>query len=146
LIDAILQEAIQAFGRLKIWKGVYIESDQVCGSSDYLLAEDKDYLEAPLLCVIEAKRDDFEQSLAQCLPAMQACQGCSQEMGTNITVFGIVTNGNGWQFYQLSSGDVYETVLFSFSDVAAILGVLRLIFQQCEHTLYQPISSENARS
>lgn len=74
LIDAFCEEAIQSFSKLKIWKGAGLEGDAVIGSVDYLIAERKRYLEAPLLCVAEAKKDDFEQGLAQCLVEMQACQ------------------------------------------------------------------------
>lgn len=64
LIDAILIEAMQDFKRLKFWKGANLESDVAPAAADYLLAENCGYLEAPFLCVIEAKKDDFEQGLA----------------------------------------------------------------------------------
>ena len=71
IIDAIFLEGIQTFRRLKIWKGARLEGDTAQGHADYLIAENKDYLEAPLLCVVEAKKDDFEQGLAQCLVEMK---------------------------------------------------------------------------
>jgi hypothetical protein len=74
LIDAICEEGLEGFNRLKVWKGAYLEGDEVCGNADYLIAERKAYLEAPFLCVIEAKKDDFEQGAAQCLVERQACQ------------------------------------------------------------------------
>ncbi|MDX2273387.1 MAG: hypothetical protein NW237_15745 [Cyanobacteriota bacterium] len=109
LIDAILQEGIQKFDRLKIWKGAYIQSDHLCGSPDYLLADDREYLETPFLSIIEAKRDDFEQGLSQCLPAMQVCSWINRHHSPVVDTYGIVTNRVGWQFYKLTTGgDVYE--------------------------------------
>ncbi len=67
LIDAICEEGLEGFDRLKVWKGAYLEGEMVCGNADYLIAERRAYLEAPLACVIEAKKDDFEQGTAQCL-------------------------------------------------------------------------------
>lgn len=136
IIDAILTEAIQDFECLKIWKASALESDTLSGEADYLLAENRAYLEAPLLCIVEAKKDDFEQGLAQCLVEMQACQWNDQQMGKMIDIMGIVTNGTTWQFYKLStSGIVYETLPYSMSDVASILGLLHFVFQQCELNL-----------
>ena len=74
LIDALCDEAINRCDRLKIWTGAQLEGDVAAGYVDYLIAERKRYLDTPMLCIIEAKKDDFEQGLAQCLVEMQACQ------------------------------------------------------------------------
>ena len=136
LIDAICEEALEGFEHLKIWKGSGIESDTLCGSPDYIVAENKDYLDAPLLCIVEAKRDDFTQGLAQCLVEMQTCQWNNQQIGKTINVFGIVTNGEGWKFYKLTStSEVYETLLYTILDMEKLLGTLHYIFQQCVQNL-----------
>jgi hypothetical protein len=136
LIDAICEEALEDFEQLKIWKGTGIESDVLCGNPDYIVAGNKDYLDAPLLCIVEAKRDDFTQGLAQCLVEMQACQWNNQQIGKIIDVFGIVTNGEGWKFYKLTStGKVYETLLYTVLDMEMLLGALYYIFQQCVQNL-----------
>jgi hypothetical protein len=136
LIDAICEEAIITSDRLRIWKGPQLESDILAGYVDYLIAERKRYLDIPLLCIIEAKKDDFEQGLAQCLVEMQACQWQNRQANHNIDVLGIVTNGEGWQFYRLTTtGEVYETPLYSVGDMALLLGRLRYIFQLCEQNL-----------
>ena len=63
---------------LKIWKGAALESQDLIGQADYLLTQRRGYVEAPLLCVVEAKKDDFEQGAAQCLVEMKACQWNNQ--------------------------------------------------------------------
>jgi hypothetical protein len=73
LIDAICQELLRQFKHLKIWKAVPLSDEHTTGYADYLLAKRRAYLEAPFLCIVEAKKDDFEQGLAQCLPEMKAC-------------------------------------------------------------------------
>lgn len=99
LIDAICEEAMITSDLLRIWKGPQLEGDIATGYVDYLVAERKRYLETPLLYIIEAKKDDFEQGLAQCLVEMQACQWQNRQSDHEIDVFGIVTNGEGWRFY-----------------------------------------------
>jgi hypothetical protein len=139
LIDAICEESLDQFDRLKIWKGAMLETDITNGSVDYLIAERKRYLDKPLLCIIEAKRDNFEQGLAQCLVEMQACQWQNQQnqqLGKAIDIYGIVTNGEGWKFYKLqTTGEVYETLLYSIGDIENVLGLLHSVFQNCEQNL-----------
>jgi hypothetical protein len=55
LIDAICEEGLEGHDRLKVWKGAYLEGENVCGNANYLIAERRAYLEAPFVCVIEAK-------------------------------------------------------------------------------------------
>lgn len=136
LIDAILLEAIQPFKQFKFWKGANLESDVAHGAADYLLTEQRRYFEAPFLCVVEAKKDDFEQGLAQCLMEMDACQISNRKMNQELDIFGIVTNGEGWKFYKLTlTGTVYETLLYSISDIDSIFGILQIIFQDCQNNL-----------
>jgi hypothetical protein len=136
LIDAICEEALTHTHDLKIWKGAILNGEAVNGNVDYLIAGNKVYLEAPLLCIVEAKKDDFEQGLAQCLVEMKACQWNNQNLHHSIDIFGIVTNGDTWQFYRLTPDiTVYETLPYSISDLGQVLGCLHDIFQQCEQNL-----------
>ena len=136
LIDAICEEGLEGFEGLKVWKGAYLEGEMVCGNVDYLIAQRRAYLEALFACVIEAKKDDFEQGTAQCLVEMQACQWVNRQMGKAIAIYGIVTNGEGWKFYQLAiEGEVYESLLHGISELSILLGLLRAFFQCCERNL-----------
>ncbi len=136
LIDAYCEEAIDSLDRLKIWKGAAIESDRLKGNADYLIAERKDYLDRPFLCVVEAKKDDFEQGLAQCLVEMAACQWQNAQADRPIGVYGIVTNATTWQFYHLSPrGLVRESRPYTSGQPAQLLGVLFRVFQDCQNNL-----------
>jgi hypothetical protein len=136
LIDAVCEEGLEGFDRLKVWKGAYLEGEMVCGNADYLIAERQAYLEAPLLCVIEAKKDDFEQGAAQCLVEMHTCQWINQQLGKAIAIYGIVTNGEGWKFYRLAvNSEVSESLLYGIGEMSILLGLLRFIFRHCEQNL-----------
>jgi hypothetical protein len=56
----------------------------------------KTVLETPILIVVEAKKNDFEQGWGQCLAEMVASQRLNSR--ENQSVYGIVTDGNLWQF------------------------------------------------
>ncbi len=133
VIDAILAEAIGSFGHLKIWKGAPLETDELNGNADYLITEDRDYLESPYLCAVEAKKDDFEQGLAQCLVEMKACWLNNIAAGQEIAILGIVTNGTGWKFYRWATiGEVYETALYGEHEMPVLLGALNQVLTMCD--------------
>ncbi len=149
IIDAICEEAMYGLRYLKIWKGAKIESDCLTGHADYVVAERKGYFDRPLLCVIEAKKDDFEKGLAQCLVEMQACQwqnrqpdGYTQPIASDTDTFGIISNGSSWRFCKLlSSGEVYQTGDYSTTIMEVLLGQLRYVFTQCNQIM---IDRENS--
>jgi hypothetical protein len=62
--------------------------------ADYLVAGQGKIYQSPFLCVVEAKKDDFEQGLAQCLLEMYVCQQNNVQL---FDVFRIVTNSTVWQ-------------------------------------------------
>jgi len=139
LIDALCEEVIEKHQRLKIWKAAPLKSEDLTGTVDYLIAAKRAYLAGPLLCVVEAKRDDFEKGLAQCLVEMKACRWNNTQAGKQIEVFGIVTNGEGWKFYKLTiDGQVFETLLYSIANRDSVLGILDYVFARCEENLDSP--------
>ncbi|MGF1514879.1 MAG: hypothetical protein ACFB5Z_14455, partial [Elainellaceae cyanobacterium] len=101
LIDAVCDEALEGVERIKVWKAASLEGETVTGVADYLLAERRRYLEAPFECVVEAKKDDFEQGMAQCLVEMEACRWSIRQVGREMEILGFVTIGEGWLFFGL---------------------------------------------
>ena len=136
LVDAICEEAIQRHEALKVWKAAAIQGESVTDVVDYVVAENIAYLRTPLLCIVEAKKDDFAQGLAQCLVEMQAFQWNNEQAGKKIDVYGIVTNGTAWQFYKLDRDrQDWETSLYAISNIEQLLGILDYVFTKCEENL-----------
>lgn len=138
IIDAICDEVIQRHDRLKIWKSAPLNTDELTGFVDYLIAPDRAYLDTPLLCVVEAKRDDFEKGFAQCVMGMEACRWRNEQNGMICDVFGIVSNGEGWKFYQITQErKLYETSLYSTSEPESVLGLVDYVFGKCDEELFR---------
>jgi hypothetical protein len=136
IIDEIFKEALVGESALKIWKAAPLSSNDLTGEADYLIAPRRRYLATPLLCVVEAKRDDFEKGLAQCLVEMKACRDNNTQDGHLIDVYGIVTNGSGWVFYWFDlENKVWETVMYSLANIDQLLGVLGYVFDKCEENI-----------
>ncbi len=134
LIDAILLEAIASYSKLKIWKEAKLQTEQLTGVVDYLIAAQGKVYQSHLLCIVEAKKDDFEQGLAQCVTEMYACLVLNQP-SYSFPVYGIVTNATTWRFYQLSRQECYESPAYSETQLADILGILNYLFANCEDRL-----------
>lgn len=132
LIDALLVEIVPNHPRLKVWKAAPLETETLIGVADYVIAPQRAYMATPLLCVAEAKRDDFERGRVQCIAEMIACDWLNRQEGWEIDVFGIVSNGQGWLFHKLArGGDLYETELYAMSDLPRLLGILDAICAEC---------------
>lgn len=132
LIDALFAEVVADYPKLKVWKAETLETDTLTGVADYLMAPHRAYMATPFLCVTEAKRDDFEKGRVQCIAEMYACQWNNRQSGQDIVVYGIVSNGQGWQFYKLEpSGDAFETDLYAIASLPELLGVLDVICAAC---------------
>jgi hypothetical protein len=135
IIDAFLEESLQPHRNLKAWKEPVLESETLNGIADYLIAKRRDYLDLPFLCAVEAKKDDFEQGLAQCLVEMKACKEANLTNGKDIDIFGIVTNGETWHFYKTEKNSVYSSEPFISSDAAKLIGMLDYVFAECEKNI-----------
>ena len=132
LIDALFAEIVPNHSPLKVWKAMALETDKLTGIADYVFSPDYAYLKTPLLCVAEAKRDDFVQGRAQCIAEMTACDWKNRQQGIEIDVYGIVSNGQGWVFYKLTTAkSVYETVLYSISELPKLLGAIDAVCAEC---------------
>jgi hypothetical protein len=141
LIDALFAEVVSDYPNLKIWKAAVLNTDDLTGVADYLIAPKRAYMATPLLCVAEAKRDDFERGRAQCLAEMYACMWTNRRDSLAADVYGIVSNGQAWRFYMLArTGEVYESKLFTTAFMPQLLGALDRICAECSRAAArQPI-------
>ena len=132
LIDALFVEIVPLHTNLKVWKEAALNTDTLTGVADYLIAPKRAYLATPLLCVAEAKKDDFAKWRVQCLAEMAACRWNNQQRGQEKDVYGIVSNGQVWQFYRLAQeGDIFESGLYTVDDLPQLLGALDYVCGEC---------------
>jgi hypothetical protein len=105
VIYPILREACKSFVReYSLWSHKSIAADAILtGTPDYVVAKrsalGKNVLDFPLVLVAEAKQNDFVRGWGQCLAEMVAAQRLNGN--ADLAVYGIVTDGEIWQFGQL---------------------------------------------
>jgi hypothetical protein len=133
LIDALLADVVPNYPHLKVWKAMPLETDTLTGIADYLFSSDYAYLKTPLLCAVEAKKDDFVQGRAQCIAEMVACRWNNARDGHTREIYGIVSNGQMWQFYRLDEAvTIAESMPYTISELPNLLGALDYICAQCK--------------
>lgn len=98
------------------------------GYVDYLISRSQEQLEieAPVVVVGEAKRDNLNEGLGQCIAEMVAAQMFNQANQVNIpTIYGSVSNGTQWRFLKLEGSTVTIDLMdYSLPPVDQILGFL----------------------
>ena len=107
LIYPILKEAWKCYADIfAIWSHAALEyDDELTGIPDYLISKRSDLgkiiFDAPLLAVVEAKKDNFSAGWAQCAAEMVAIQKINNHADWG--VYGIVSNGEIWEIAMLQN-------------------------------------------
>ena len=98
------------------------------GVCDFLFTKSREHsvIVAPVLAVVEAKKEDLKPGLGQCIAELIAARIFNERKGTPIrAIYGVVTTGTNWQFIKLDGQIVYldreERYLNGASRVLGIL-------------------------
>jgi hypothetical protein len=98
------------------------------GFCDYLVAQGPDplLLRAPILAVVEAKKEDIAGGYGQCIAEMVAARIFNQNEGTPRGVlYGTVTTGDIWKFLRLEGDTIWiDRPVYYLDRIEKILGVL----------------------
>ena len=120
-------------GRISILSGQRLDVDperRLLGECDFILAlsEPLPRLRAPLVTIVEAKKNDIEAGLGQCIAQMVAAQLFNERAGHKGVVYGCVTTGEDWQFLRLDGQAVIiDTTRRYINDVGSILAAFLAI-------------------
>ncbi len=130
LIAPLLAEVRRRTGAT-LFSGVEFNVDTrrgLAGFCDFLisLSHDPFALQAPVLTVVEAKREDIPSGLGQCAAEMVAAQEFNALKNNPIPViYGAVTTGTNWRFLSLRETQLsIEREERYLNGVSALLGIL----------------------
>jgi hypothetical protein len=136
-------------GTVAIFSGQRLDVDPargLTGECDFLLtlSEPVPRLRAPIAIVVEAKKNDIETGLGQCIAQMVAARDFNnREQSTMTEVHGCVTTGEAWQFLRLEESWVtIDRVRIYIDNVAAILGAFEAIAARSRHAAASPGDAE----
>lgn len=132
IITPILLELTKKFAnQISLFSGVEfnIEPSQgLNGNCDFLISLSPEFLliNAPVIIVVEAKKENIKGGLGQCIAQMYAARLFNEREGNEITeIYGVVTTGEIWKFLRLS-GELVQIDLAEYflNNVNKILGIL----------------------
>jgi hypothetical protein len=93
------------------------------------LSAEQLFLDAPIIAVVEAKKENMVQGIPQCIAEMKAAQIFNEKKGNRIdTLFGVVTTGIQWQFLKLIDDLVsLDLDQYYIKELGKILGILHFM-------------------
>jgi hypothetical protein len=100
------------------------------GFCDFLISRSPEQLiiTSPVIAVVEAKNENIEAGLGQCMAEMIASQIFNQQKGRQVSkILGAVTTGSSWKFMQLQETTIeVDLNEYFLNQVGKILGILSL--------------------
>ncbi len=101
------------------------------GYCDFIIAKSpfRSEIQAPLLCIVEAKKEDLESGLGQCTAEMVAARIFNERDGTPLpAVHGCVTTALEWLFLRLEETTLtIDTHRYSLTNLPELLGALQSV-------------------
>ena len=123
--------------RMSLFSGREFNVDPARGLSgycDFLISRSPEQLviESPVIALVEAKNDNIQSGLGQCMAETIAAQIFNQRQENDIqTIYGVVTTGSIWKFFKLEGIAIeIDTDEYFINNVAKILGIL-INFIEC---------------
>ncbi|BDI16698.1 hypothetical protein ANSO36C_25000 [Nostoc cf. commune SO-36] len=104
------------------------------GNCDFIISRSPELLilNAPVVTIVEAKKENINAGLGQCVAEMLAAKLFNEREGNNIqAIYGTVTTGTSWKFLKLI-GQVIEIDLSEYyiNNIGKIIGILSNILTE----------------
>ncbi|MEG4918223.1 hypothetical protein [Microcoleus sp. B7-D4] len=116
------------------------------GFCDFLISKSPEQLiiEAPVITIVEAKNDNIETGLGQCMAEMIAAQLFNHQKGNEVQkVYGVITTGSLWKFMQLEDQTItIDLNEYFLGNVGKIVGILRSLIETEDISGYQDYAQE----
>jgi len=126
---------------ISLWSHVKFdisEEDGLVGIPDFLIAPSSDIgttFTHPVICVAEAKKENFNEGWAQALSEMIAAQRFNQK--PEQAIYGIVTTGLFWQFGKLNQQHFTQEVIAysAVENLQRLLNVLNWLISEAKKNI-----------
>ncbi|MEM1171560.1 MAG: hypothetical protein AAGJ08_21375 [Cyanobacteria bacterium P01_H01_bin.35] len=98
------------------------------GTCDFLITKSPEMLTitAPVITIVEAKKENLNLGLGQCIAEMIAARIFNQKEGNNIsTIYGVITSGTNWRFLKLEGENIIiDLNEYYLNQINLIMGIL----------------------
>jgi hypothetical protein len=117
--------------RINVFSGIEfdVESEKgLTGICDFIISDSPEqlFVSAPVITLVEAKKENINAGLGQCVAEMLAARIFNERSGNEIpAIYGSVTTGSIWKFLKLEGSVInIDLTEYYLKDVNKILGVL----------------------
>jgi hypothetical protein len=132
IISPILIDLRRQFKeQINLFSGVDFSVDIESGLNgicDFIISHSPEVLviTAPVIIIIEAKKENIHAGLGQCIAEMVAARIFNQNQGNEIAViYGAVTSGTNWKFLKLENQIIsIDLTEYYLRDIKKIMGIL----------------------
>jgi hypothetical protein len=98
------------------------------GVCDFIvsLSTEQFFLDAPVIVIVEAKKEDIIKGVPQCIAEMKAAHIFNEKRENKLeTIYGVVTTGSNWKFMKLQNQTVYiDFDEYPIKELNKIMGIL----------------------
>ena len=138
IVTDVLFELRKHFNRrISFFSGIEFSVDAeqgLTGICDFLvsLSPILSFLEAPVIILVEAKRENLTTGFGQCAAEMIAAQRFNKEKGNAIPcIYGTTTSGTEWRFLKLEGVRLHiDRAVYPIAQCDKILGILASMVEQ----------------
>ncbi len=138
IVANVLFELLEQFDyRISLFSGIDFNVDAekgLTGMCDFLvsLSPMQSLLQAPVIALVEAKKEDPAPGLGQCIAEMLAAQCFNAEKGNDIPcIYGAATTGTEWKFLKLEDKRLHiDITVYQIVQCDKILGILSSMVKQ----------------
>ncbi len=125
-------------GKFVVFSGKLLDIDKekgLNGECDFILSKGDAtrILQAPIFSILEAKKQDIEIGLGQCVAQVVGATLFNQRKGNPVsTLYGCVTTADRWQFFSLNQQELsIDRQIYTYPDnLDRILGIFQFILDQ----------------
>ncbi|MGD1716049.1 hypothetical protein [Dapis sp. BLCC M172] len=108
------------------------------GFCDFMISKSPEQLiiEAPVVTLVEAKNDNIETGLGQCMAEMIAAQLFNQQKGNEVKKnSGVITTGSLWKFMELEGQTItIDLNEYFLGNLGQIIGILKSFLEMEDST------------
>ncbi len=143
LISPIIKE-VAYFNNVTVWSHIQFDlkdNDVLTGYPDFIAGIKSEYddmsLGSPILCLAEAKKEDFTKGWAQVTAEMYAAYKMNENENKAVPVYGLVSTGKQWEFGILNKNILtIDTNTYSVSsNMQEVFDVLNWVFCECRKNI-----------
>lgn len=132
IINILFEVKEQLTNTISLFSGIDFNIDKeqgLTGFCDYIFSQSPEqfYLEKPVITIVEAKNENINAGLGQCIAEMYAAQIFNNSEGiTSLPyIYGAVTTGDYWKFMQLVQEQVFiDTKQYHIMELNKIVAIL----------------------